>query len=136
MLCSKCNSQVLEGANFCPVCGTPFTTSNPASTPTEQWETCTIKYETVSHGFLRGRHHIFYAEATTPDGREYVVSKADEPCKSGIVSGEPDFADGQTKKIHNGFISKLIRDGWEPLDQRSGTRWFSVVLRRRYRQPS
>jgi hypothetical protein len=99
--------------------------------PVEQWETCKIKYETENYGFLRGKYHRFYAEATTPDGTVYIVTKADEECKSGIVSGEPDHANKHTRAIHDEFVVKLMREGWEATGQRSGTRWYSVVLRRK-----
>jgi hypothetical protein len=130
--CDKCGKQIPDGFDFCPNCGHfLLADSKPDTNPVERWETCKIKYETKNYGFLRGNRHRFYAEVTTPDGEIYIGPKADEECKSGITSGEPDHPDKRTREIHSEFLAKLMRVGWETTDQRSGTRWYSVVLRRK-----
>jgi hypothetical protein len=131
MFCNKCGTQIPDGAKFCLNCGQPLIAdSKPDIAPVEQWEICKIKHETKNYGILRGNRHRFYAEAVALDGTVYIACKADEECKSGIVSGEPDYLDSQTREIHDEFVAKLVREGWEATDQR-GTRWYSLRLRRK-----
>lgn len=119
--CMACGTGLPAEARFCWRCGTPVGSSS--ATPAVQWDTCTI----VASDHQRGGGLLswkteFWAQAVGAKG----IYNAGE---TGLVGGMAWHATKQQSAAVSGLVSRLTRDGWEPVGK--GAEWWEHKFRRR-----
>ena len=96
----------------------------------EQWEMCTITYETVREvkGIFPKETVRFVAKAAGPRG-EYIAAKS----KAFALGAFNVYGPNEKKKEHAAalaaVVKELIDDGWEQVPEK-GRPWFNLKFRR------
>jgi len=133
MYCIKCGTELPDEADFCWKCGKPQKGEaqvSPAEPP--RWETCELKYEVVSKGFLLISPTVrIFADAIGPDGR-YVAGTTPElkGRKGPYGDVEPGRDDRESERAVAALEKKLVKDGWDYVGFYSDFGWFAKKFRR------
>ena len=119
MYCHVCGARLPEGASFCPGCGKPL--QGQEQVVPVRFETCEIMGRWKS-GLVTDSYH-FEAEALGPHG-PYIAARSREWKE---LAHTPrwkvlDSTHEEANEIVKELISDLIKDGWEPMEER-GTNW-------------
>ena len=106
MFCNNCGTEIPDEANFCWKCGRPQKEGVKVEEP--KYETCEIFYIIVHEGIF-GNKSVFKAEAIGPKGK-YNAGQTE------IFSIDQMIFKSRHGVIHDGLISKLVKDGWDMLE--------------------
>ena len=126
MYCQFCGARLPEGASFCPGCGKPLQGQELAGPA--RFETCEIVGRWKS-GLVTDSYR-FDAEAVGPHG-PYIAARSREWNELALTPRWKvlDSTREEASEIVKELISDLIKDGWEPLEER-GTNWENFRFRR------
>jgi len=126
MYCQFCGARLPEGASSCPGCGKPL--QGQEQVRPARFETCEIMGRWKS-GLVTDSYH-FEAEAVGPHG-PYIAARSREWKELALTPRWKvlDSTHEEANAIVKELISDLIKDGWEPLEER-GTNWENFRFRR------